>query len=302
MKYHLCYLLICLFANVKVVHAFERIQGVCIDAESRRGVPFATVVLQKTNLFTDADSSGFFEIDIFGDDTLLVTSIGYKDHKIAISDLKKEQTVFLQPLPVQLSEVFVGKRQSMTIGLTKGKKKFTMNSDDCLRFEMATRINIPDNVGQFQLKSVSINGVGFNEENPVRIHIYNVGKYGEPAFELLKKDIVITKNSSKNNVLHIDVEGQGIFLSDDQFFVGVQWIADSINKERINTKKERVIGPGVYCSHYISSTVTYTRSSNLAGYKWMLHTNGIIYPFDYDKIPSKIKSPLNMLVSCDILY
>ena len=280
----------------------EKIQGFCIAADSKKGIPFATILLQNTKLITDADSSGFFEIDIIDDDTLLITSIGYKDQKIAIDDLKKEHTVFLQPLPVHLSEVFIGKRESMTIGSIKGKKKFDMNSDNCVRYEMATRINIPDNVGQFQLKRISINGVGFNDANPVRIHIYNVGKFGEPANELMKKDIVITENSSKNNVLHIDVEDQGIFLSESQFFIGVQWIADSINKERINVKKRPVVGPGIYCSFSNTTTVTYTRSLRLAGYKWMLHTNGVFYPFDYDKIPAKIKSPLNMLVSCDILY
>lgn len=302
MKHLLCFIIISLVTNIRVVHALEGIQGICVDADSKKGIPFATILLQNTKLITDADSSGFFEIDIVGVDTLLITSIGYRDQKIATSDLKKEHTVFLQPLPVQLSEVFVGKRQSMTIGLTKGKKRFDMNSDDFVRFEMATRINIPDNVGQFQLKRISIKGIGFNEANPVRIHIYNVGKFGEPAYELMKKDIVITKNSSKDNVLHIDVEDQGIFLSDDRFFVGVQWIADSINKERINVKKKPFVGPGIYCSFSNTTTVTYTRSLNLNGYKWMLQTNGIVYPFDYDKIPSKIKSPLNMLVSCDIFF
>jgi len=302
MKQLLCYLLISLFSNVKAAHALEKIQGICVDAESKKSIPFATIHLQNTKLITDADSSGFFEIDFIGDDTLLITSIGYQEQKIAANELKKNRTVFLQPLPVQLSEVFVGKRQAMTIGLTKGKKKFDMNSDDCVRFEMATRINIPDNVGKFQLKSVSIKGIDFNEANPVRIHIYNVGKYGEPAYELMKKDIVITKSSSKNNVLNIDFEDQGIFLSDNQFFVGVQWVSDSINKERINVKKRPFVGPGIYCSYSNTTTVTYTRSLNLAGYKWMLHTDGIVYPFDYGKIPSKIRSPLNMLVSCDILY
>lgn len=302
MKHLLCLILISLVFNIKVVHALERIQGFCVDAESKRGIPFATIVLEKANLITDADSSGFFQMDIVGDDTLLITSIGYKDQKITISDLKKELTVFLQPLPVQLAEVFIGKRKSMTIGSTKGKKKFAMNSDDCVRYEMATRMNVADNMYSLQLKTIHINGINFNKENPVRIHIYEVGKFGEPAGELLRRDVVITENTSRSNILTIDVEEQGIVLKGKPFFVSVQWIADSINRERINVKEKHFLGPGIYCSRYNTSTVTYIRSLSHAGYKWMFWADNVLYPFDYDKIPLKIKSPLNMLVSCDILY
>ncbi|HTH30872.1 MAG TPA: carboxypeptidase-like regulatory domain-containing protein [Lacibacter sp.] len=294
-------LVIGLFGSRMEVHAVEKIRETCIDAESKKAVPFATIYVQSINLITDADSSGLFEIEIAPDDTLLVTSIGYREQKISASELKKVFVIPLQPLPVQLREVFIGNRKLMTVGFMKGKKKFGMNSDDCVRYEMATRINIPDNVKQFQIKSISIGGIGFNAENPVRIHIYSVGKYGEPHGEILKKDIVIKENNSRSNVLVIDVEDQEIFLNDKQFFVGVQWIADSINRERIKIKKKHFIGPGIYCSHNISSTVTYTRSLNRR-VGWMLQTDGFVYPYDYDKMPAKIESPLNMLVSCDILY
>lgn len=297
-----CFLIEMLFCGASVP-VFERIRATCLDAESKKTIPHATVFIEKANLFTDADSSGVFEIDIAGDDTLLITSIGYKEKKIAVSDVKKNAVVLLQPLAVQLPELFIGKRKKITLGNLKGKKKFDMNSDDCVRYEMATRITVPEGIQRYQLKAITINGIGFNAANPVRIHVYSAGKYGEPHDELMKKDIIIKENKVHNNILTIDVEEQGIILDEDVFFVGVQWIADSINKHRINVKNSRPIGPGIYCSFQNSSEVTYIRAKGGRwGYKWMLYTKGTIYPYDYAKIPAKIESPLNMLLSCDILY
>lgn len=68
-------------------------------------------------------------------------------------------------------------------------------------------------------------------------------------------------------------------------------------------KNKRILGPGIYCSYDNSSAVTYVRSfARRTGYKWMLMTSKFAYPYDYAKIPSKIESPFNMLLSCDILY
>lgn len=303
MKQMAFFLVLALLSNGSSAPVYEKIKGTCIDAVSKKAIPFATVFISKANLFTDADSSGVFEIEVTGDDTLVITSIGYKEQKIAVSDVKKNAVVLLQPLAVQLPELFIGKRKKITLGNLKGKKKFDMNSDDCVRYEMATRITVPAGIKRYQLKTITINGTGFNSENPVRIHIYSAGKYGEPHGELLKKDIVIKENISRSNLLTIDVEQQGIVLEEAIFFVGVQWIADSINKQRINVKNNKLLGPGIYCSFQNSSAITYTRVlGGRVGYKWMLHTKGIVYPYDYAKIPAKIESPLNMLLSCDILY
>lgn len=208
------HLFLCFFIELLLdslsVSALEKIKVTCIDAESKIPIPYVTVFISKANLFTDADSSGVFEIDVSSNDSLLVTSIGYNEKKIAVSDVKNSLVVFLQPFAVQLPELFIGERKKKTLGTLKAKKKFDMNSDDCVRYEMATRITVPAEIKRYQLKTISLHGIGFNTENPVRIHIYGIGKYGEPYGELMKKDIVIKENSTGNKILVINVEEQGI--------------------------------------------------------------------------------------------
>lgn len=75
-----CFLIEMLFCGASVP-VFERIRATCLDAESKKTIPHATVFIEKANLFTDADSSGVFEIDIAGDDTLLITSLVIKKRK-----------------------------------------------------------------------------------------------------------------------------------------------------------------------------------------------------------------------------
>jgi CarboxypepD_reg-like domain len=301
-KIFICFL-ICLKVSLGASFGQNKVVGTCLDIETQKPIPFATIYLKQANIFTDADQNGYFEFNFNMFDTVFVTCIGYEPFKISTSDLLKAQAILLKPLPVQLSEIFIGNRKNISLGDLKGKKKFDMNSESCTRFEMATKINIPDDVKEYQLKNININGLRFNAENPVRIHIYSIGKYGEPFRELLKKDIIITEGYSKSGIISISVEDQNIVLSDKYFFIGIQWIADNLNKDRIKTKKADVAGPGIYCTYSNTNTVTFTRdlSNKRVGYKWMLYTKEVLYPFDY-MLPEKMSYPLNMLVSCDILY
>lgn len=282
----------------------SKISGICIDKNSKQVVPYATVHLLKSNLWTDADQNGFFEFPLADNDTILITSIGYSPLQFLVYSNSKVDSFKLEPLVVSLPGIFIGEKKLINIGKINAKKKFDMNSKSCSRFEIATKITVPENISEYQIKNIYINGEGFNSENPVRIHIYSVGKLGEPNKELLKKDIIVVQNADIKKYLVINVEDQGIIISEKQFFISVQWIADSLNQNRINPRKRSIVKPGIFCTYSNANSTSFIRdlSNKRFGYKWLLITKEILYPYDY-KIPEKITSaPLNMLVSCDLLY
>lgn len=284
------------------VYAQFKLKGICIDKETKQVVPFATIHVIQSTLWTDADHNGYFEIDILNQDSIYISCVGYLSITRPINKAQQLDTFFLQSVVVSLPEIFIGERKIISLGQLKAKKTFDMNSKSNTRVEIATRINIPSHVKDFQLKQINIAGISFNSTNPVRIHVYSVGSLGQPDKELLTKDIVITSNNSSKSVLEIDVTEQNVFYSGN-FFIAVQWISDSNNQNRINPAKRTIIGPGILCTFTNKNTITYMRdkAANF-GYKWALVSDGVIYPYDY-KIPEKLpNSPLNMLVSCDVLY
>lgn len=280
-----------------------KVSGVCLDIETKQPIPFATIYLKKSNLFTDADQNGYFEFTSDNNDSIFISCVGYKTHKSSTAYFENKKEILLNPLPVILAEIFVGNMKHLSVGDLTAKKTFEMYSESSSRFEIATKLIIPDFAKKYRIKTIHIKGVKFNSLNPVRIHLYSVGKYGEPDSELLQKDIVIFDATTKNNILSIDIEEQGVTLNDRQFFIGIQWLSDNLNSQRINSKKLPFIGPGITCTYSNPKALTYTRdkSNRLLGYKWALYTKNVMYPFDY-KLPEKITSPLNMLVSCEIEY
>ncbi len=87
MRYFLLY---CLWMNLAVVAAAQNrtIEGRIKDQHSEEWVPFASVQFLKSGTGRQADSSGYFILRVpSADDTLMVTSVGYQDFKIAVADI-----------------------------------------------------------------------------------------------------------------------------------------------------------------------------------------------------------------------
>jgi hypothetical protein len=283
--------------------AQQRLSGSCFDAETKKPIPFVTIKLKNANILSDADENGHFAFSINAPDTLFISCTGFGQKKIATAEIQPNSSIYLDPIVNILPEVIVGsKGKILRIGTPGKTKSFDMNSEACSRFELATRINVPEHIKNYRIKKVNITGSGFNRENPVRLHIYSIGPYGEPDKDLLTKDVVITEDASKKNVLSIDVDDQGLQLQENRFFIAIQWIADSLNLELLRPKKNAIVKPGIYCTYQDKSTITYLRSKNQKlGYQWMVITRKTMYPYDY-QLPGVFDEPMNMLVSCDISY
>ncbi|MBL6447307.1 carboxypeptidase-like regulatory domain-containing protein [Fulvivirga sp. 29W222] len=88
-----------------------RISGVVLDADDRKEVPYVSIRIAGTMYGTAADNNGYFSLFINPGDTLLFTSIGYRDATFVMPyDLNSEQYSLVQLMrkeTVMLSEVVV---------------------------------------------------------------------------------------------------------------------------------------------------------------------------------------------------
>lgn len=86
-------------------HAQEIIEGRIVDAETRKPVSFASIVVLGTTKGTSSNLEGQFTLSISGEVSLKITSIGYES--IVVKSSANLQLIELKPSATQLEEVIV---------------------------------------------------------------------------------------------------------------------------------------------------------------------------------------------------
>lgn len=89
----------------------ELLKGKVVDTESGEGVPFANILVKNKNAGVGAKENGSFEFRVDSNDTLSITSIGYKPLMFVINleelDLTEQILFKLEPTTYELDSVQV---------------------------------------------------------------------------------------------------------------------------------------------------------------------------------------------------
>jgi hypothetical protein len=132
MRYSLFILVTCLFSFPKLWAQQTKLQieGHIEDAETKKGVPFATVSLLHSAIGSAANEAGIFTLKFepSAGDTLLFSSIGYSPLKISFKQFKNRQTVFLQSAVDELPELMVKSQTGLEI-LQEAIRRIPQNYD-----------------------------------------------------------------------------------------------------------------------------------------------------------------------------
>lgn len=95
-----------LFANKP---DYGSIKGVVIDKTTNQSLPFATIIIDNSNIATISNSEGVFSLkfpDNVKDNSLFISFIGYEKFETKLSNLDKENNkIYLSPISINLSEV-----------------------------------------------------------------------------------------------------------------------------------------------------------------------------------------------------
>ncbi|MFC5269328.1 carboxypeptidase-like regulatory domain-containing protein [Adhaeribacter terreus] len=91
----------------KVSGADLVIEGKLLDSESKEGIPFTTIVIKETKIYSQTDIEGYFKIIVpdtlqLKELVLIAASIGYESKEILISEKEMHKTlnIHLKSLPV----------------------------------------------------------------------------------------------------------------------------------------------------------------------------------------------------------
>jgi hypothetical protein len=199
-----------------------------------------------------AASDGSFELQVFPDDSILVSSVGYEEKLFAGRDFS--DTILLEPKYKTLTEITIREKKfirsllagngatavdaNMDCEFYKGKKT------DCVSWgpsgneeEFAEKIALPSDALTYQLRKIYLPVKKMGCYGPLLLRIYLPEKNGKyPGELLLVKPVAIQKNTVQNGKAVIDLSSENIYIENSSsLFVSVGWLPRATSEDCITT-------------------------------------------------------------------
>lgn len=175
---------------------YNSIKGLVINSESKKPLPFATVIITNSDIATTTNSEGVFTIkfpDKNINDKIVISFIGYEKSEIALSELEKEENIIsLTPVSISLSEIPVfptDVEQLISMILQRRELNYQKDSENYRAFY---RESIRKNKKYISLTEavINVNYPGYNSFRRERVNLVigrkntDYGKLDTLAFKL----------------------------------------------------------------------------------------------------------------------
>lgn len=226
---------LCNYALSQKVYA-----GTIKDKTTEEILPYVNIGIVKKGVGTVSSSEGKFSLELnnsYAEDTLRISSIGYKAKNILIKDFKRildENTIiYLSPEITELNEVVVSNRKlkEKVLGNETTSKSVVVGfSSNKLGNEFGSLIKIKRSPTFIKEFSVSIASNEFDSLK-FRLNMYEF-KNGVPGKSLLRENIIL-ESTVKEGVLRVDLQPYNIIARDD-FLISLEWIEDLGDKDGLN--------------------------------------------------------------------
>lgn len=248
-KIQLIFIILC---YTSIIKAQFNIQGRVIDSSNGKGIEFAIVQKEDTNVGCISDSSGSFALNNlkYQPDSLLFSCIGYESKKLYLKqiDISKPLQITLKPKVFELKEVII---KPLNKSLWIGDKGHTNKGVPLYYASQETRY-FKSEYSPSYIKSFwfYLNETCGNNQK-VRICIYNADTIANfPMEDILQTNLI--KNNLKKGWNKIDLSNLKISVPTNGFFIGLESIAakddcckvKSHEDQRIITYHSLVIGCG----------------------------------------------------------
>lgn len=224
----------------------QTISGNIIDSVSKSQIPFVNMVLLKHNIGGYSNEKGYYQLDIQRklNDTLKVSSLGYKTKFIPLSNFKDKNIadIFLIESNINLKEVLISSKKikyskNIKLGL---EQKGNIGVSSLAGHQYCTLVKNPYRKNG-KLKSVIIKLKKRKNSKytaSLRLHIYEYDeKEKKPKNELLLENVIIKAKNKKYSLI-VDLQKYNILFPKKGLCIGVEWIVS-----KTGLKKFTKIGP-----------------------------------------------------------
>lgn len=214
--------------------------GTVLDAKTQEPVPYANVGIPGKSVGTVADEAGAFRLSYSEtnlQDTVRVSSIGYRSQRITLRQLVAQPTVRLAEESIALGEVKVKAkglfRRTHTLGNTGNSENTTLTvSASDLGAEIGTIISLKRK--PTRVLNANFN-VAYNRAGSLlfRVNLYRLLPNGKPSAEkLVQRDIIVTTSVARGPIT-VDLSADQLVLDED-FFLALEWIGGADAKKVSN--------------------------------------------------------------------
>jgi hypothetical protein len=249
-----------------------------IDSATHAPVAFATIKIKNKPMAFYANEGGKFALeDLNTTDTLQLSCIGYKSIELTVKNIVPPYEIQLSPVTIILDEIIIKGYANIPIkNIPFVSTKSTYVSMASIAMENSIKIILPKDSKLTQVK-IAIKKT--EDDNPIRLHIYEDDGFGKPGEEILNRNTIIAKNEIKGGELVVDISAQNIITHTNSIFVGIEWLG-------LKKEIKKPTGPKLKMTTDVIDAKTYTRT--LLYKNWSLLGAGTM-PLS--------KNPPNMLVS-----
>ncbi|TAH18987.1 MAG: hypothetical protein EAZ08_10020 [Cytophagales bacterium] len=205
-----------------------------IANESNVSLPYVSVfLLNKVNNGTFTDKDGVFKLNVYPEDTLCISHIGYTSVKISVNDIGK--TLLLKPNVLYLKETTIRSKKlksfSKKIGLNSEKVSGMFCGMDKYAMFVKNPLYREGSIKSMYCKVYHAKDSKFKNLNiQLRVRIYSKNKINPyPNKDILQENIPIIIKYNQNN-LAIDLSKYNIPFLKEGVFIGLD-IIGYIDKE-----------------------------------------------------------------------
>lgn len=257
----LCFSVLTLFASP--------INGLVVCKENGESVSYSSIYLQNQRLGVYADSLGHFQIPDeilnYHNDTLIFSSVGFEQSKIAIADLKNvliknNGKILIKSAVINLKEIVVERNKNVKpieYGFYKMKSSIlglTGNPGSLICIYIKNDDGLDR---QIQSINIKIRKKNINKGTKLRVYFYTKTNCGFEKNNLLKNDIII-QNFSKDRIT-INLTDYNLTFPKEGIYIGVEWLMD---KEMIIdfSKKTEL---SILCSNNVKENNTWVFTNKM---------------------------------------
>ncbi|MDB4292691.1 carboxypeptidase-like regulatory domain-containing protein [Maribacter sp.] len=227
----------CILFSIFYVQGQKDYKGVVLDAVTKEILPYVNIGIVGKGVGTVSDEEGMFHLEInpatyTENDTLLISAIGYKRIKYAVSKLafayNEYPTILMQPELLELTEVIVTNKGGFPVEKevgykSQGSTSFGYWSDDIAQGgELGTRISVKKGLRKLERFSFEVKG-NPSDSVLVRVNVYDTDgprNFPQTKLNTSQKEIFYTirKNSK---FCDVDLKPFQIYVKDD-FIVSLE--------------------------------------------------------------------------------
>ncbi|MEH6658272.1 carboxypeptidase-like regulatory domain-containing protein [Leeuwenhoekiella marinoflava] len=239
-----------------IVHAQHfNFEGSVRDAETKKGIPFATVLFQNIKKGTSADKKGVFKLAVdenLKKELVSISCVGYESKFIRFDELK-DAIVFLNPKIDELAAVKLYEMRlehKKRINPFRGRQVVGLGnfSGGAYPSALARYYERPDGFDKAcflsEIKIDFYKRLGIPDSDAkFRLRILDVAADKKPGKDLLSSDFILTKEE-RDRQISLDLKHYKLQVPADGFFIVVEHLFIESNRftETISVKVNDSVG------------------------------------------------------------